>query len=719
MAKADGTIIINTKIDTDGIKEGIDNAKKKLNFGDVVKGSAIGSVVADMATNIVSNVKEIGQSFISSAATVKAEGSQFSQTFKDMEDTAREAISGIADESGILDTRLNTLGSQIYAFAKASGGSVSESMQLMESALTVAADSAAYYDRSLEDTTETLQSFLKGNYENDAALGLSATETTRNAKAMELFGEKFNNLTEIQKQQTLLQMVMDAQELSGAMGQAAREADGWENVQGNLNESIRQLQAVAGQPFLAAMVPIVQDLTKEITNLTKNADWEGFSDGVSSLVDSFKKDGFTGLMDTAVEMGVALVNNIANGLAENVTALIDEGLPMLLKFTENLRSNVGTLVDSGINLILQLAKGFADGLPTFFSTIPEIISNIAGIINDNAPKLLVTAGKLILTLLQGLWNALPDLLMSIPDIIIAIVDVFTAFNWLSLGKNIMTFLKDGITSMIGAIKSTAGNVKDGIVNIIKALPGNLKTLASNGINGMINAIRGLIGSVKSAAGQVLTNIVNAITSLPSKLMSLARNAVTNLKNQFLNGGWKGLGKAVIDGIVSGISGAASRLFTNIKNVARNALNAAKRALGIHSPSRAFRDEVGEMLPPGITEGFEGAFPSTIKALNKQVGKMVDSASNVVPSVLEYSMPVMATGTVIPSSVGMDVQQSYLGALSNDIKALKAMLAQRDAANYTSEQMRLVIQLNRRVLYDEFIEEYNLRRLQSGAEPIPV
>lgn len=60
----------------------------------------------------------------------------------------------------------------------------------MERALRAAADSAAYYDTSVEQATETLQSFLKGNYENDAALGLSATETTRNAAAMELFGQK-------------------------------------------------------------------------------------------------------------------------------------------------------------------------------------------------------------------------------------------------------------------------------------------------------------------------------------------------------------------------------------------------------------------------------------------------------------------------------------------------------------------------------------------------
>ena len=131
----------------------------------------------------------------------------------------------------------------------------------MQTALTAAADAAAYYDISLEDATESLQSFLKGNFANDAALGVSCTETTRNAAAMELFGQKYQDLTEIQKQQTLLKMVTDAQELSGAMGQASREADGFENVVGNLKETWRQFLAGVGDPLLSRLIPIIQDLT--------------------------------------------------------------------------------------------------------------------------------------------------------------------------------------------------------------------------------------------------------------------------------------------------------------------------------------------------------------------------------------------------------------------------------------------------------------------------
>ena len=137
----------------------------------------------------------------------------------------------------------------------------------MTKGLQAAADAAAYYDRSLEDTTESLMSFLKGNFANDAALGVSCTETTRNAAAMELFGQKYNELSEIQKQQTLLKMVTDAQELSGAMGQAAREAEGWENVIGNLSEAWRQFLGALGELYLDDVISVVQVITINLQGL--------------------------------------------------------------------------------------------------------------------------------------------------------------------------------------------------------------------------------------------------------------------------------------------------------------------------------------------------------------------------------------------------------------------------------------------------------------------
>ncbi len=262
---ADGYLNFNTKIDTDGFSDGMKDVEHHAkSFGSALDG--LGKKIKT-AFNIAA-IAAFGKALIDASADVKAAGSQFEQTFGEMQDAAEAAIDRVAEPADILAERLRGSATSIYAFAKTAKMESTTALRFMEDALTVAADSAAYYDRSIEKTTATLQSFLKGNYENDAALGLSATETTRNAKAMELYGRKFADLTEAQKQLTLLEMVKDANRLSGAMGQAAREADGWANVTGNLSEVWHQFLGVIGQPVLALAVPVVQHMTAALEQMT-------------------------------------------------------------------------------------------------------------------------------------------------------------------------------------------------------------------------------------------------------------------------------------------------------------------------------------------------------------------------------------------------------------------------------------------------------------------
>lgn len=270
----------------------LDDAKvTAADFGDILRANILSDVIVSGFQKLADYAKDFASGTIEAAANANALASQMEQTFGALKGEADAAIGRVAKNSGILETRLQGAAAQIYAFARSSGGDTTESLQLMETALQAAADSAAYYDKSLDDTVETMQSFLKGNFANDAALGLSATETTRNAAATKLFRKEYNKLTEIQKQKVLLSMVTDAQKLSGAMGQAAREADGWENVQGNLNESVKQFQAQVGKPVLKNLIPIVQEITRKFSAWQKSVDWAKFGRQVSSAFDFLLENG--------------------------------------------------------------------------------------------------------------------------------------------------------------------------------------------------------------------------------------------------------------------------------------------------------------------------------------------------------------------------------------------------------------------------------------------
>lgn len=111
-------------------------------------------------------------SLAEAAANAEALKSQFTQVFGDIEERAAKTMKSIADETGVSAGRMKGSFVQIAAFAKTTGMETEDALALTDRAMRTVADSAAFYDKSLEDVTASLQSFLKGNFANDAALGL-------------------------------------------------------------------------------------------------------------------------------------------------------------------------------------------------------------------------------------------------------------------------------------------------------------------------------------------------------------------------------------------------------------------------------------------------------------------------------------------------------------------------------------------------------------------
>ena len=266
MAAYDGIIRIITGIYTKGLRQGESDIRGAVGrISDMAKKCAM--VVASAFA--VGTLTQFGKEAIQAASDFEAMESQFSQVFGNLEKIAGESLSRIAEQTGVTEERMKASFTKIAAFAKTTGMDSAEALELADRAMVAVADSAAFYDRSLEETTESLQSFLKGNYENDAALGLSATEFTRNAAANKLYGKSFIELTEAQKQLTLLQMVEDANKLSGALGQASREADTWTNQTGNLNQAWTNLKANIGKFILPMAVQAVKSITNVINAINE------------------------------------------------------------------------------------------------------------------------------------------------------------------------------------------------------------------------------------------------------------------------------------------------------------------------------------------------------------------------------------------------------------------------------------------------------------------
>lgn len=448
-------------------------------------------------------------------------------------------------------------------------------------------------------------------------------------------------------------------------------------------------------------------LGTKLAQLLTGIDWVGI------LVKAISVAGKA--LNALTSLGTSFMDNLAKGITNGTQQFISKGLSALTNFTANLRSNAGKLVDSGLHLMLNLAKGIANAMPDIIKNVPQIVINIAGVINDNAPKILVAGVQLIAILLKGLIQSIPTLIANVPKIVQAIVSVFTAYNWLSLGKSLITGLKNGIMGAKSNAVNAIKNVYSSLVNGIKNLPSKLKEIGTNGVKNVGSGITGKLSTVKTAAGKIITYAVNGIKGLPSSLATKAKDAVVKMKDKFTKVDWLSVGKNIVKGIAKGIGDFAWILVDKMTSLASKAFDSVKSFFGIHSPSRLMRDKVGKMLPAGISVGLERAFPDTIKTFMNQSKELAS-----VP----FKTPEIATGKIIPAKASAVIAQKQSGTNSNNndvINLLEQLLTvmkdlESDNNGNNGGDYHFTAQINRRTLFDEFIEEAKLRQMSNGRNP---
>lgn len=432
--------------------------------------------------------------------------------------------------------------------------------------------------------------------------GTSEDDFNKKLEATKTESERANLVLQELSKQGLTQAAEAWRENNAELEAANRASAAWEQTTGRLG---------------TALMP----LTTSVTNLGN-----ALLTNLLNVMDGFQNGGVEGGFSVITD----LINGLQTKLKESLPLMIESGLQSLVGFTEGLRSGVGTLVDAGLSLLQTLADGIIQNLPTLIETIPQIVINIAGIINDNAPKLIVAALTLIKNLAIGLVKAIPTLVANIPKIIQAIVSAFLAFNWLSLGKNLMTALKDGIKSMGPAIKTTAGNIYNSIKTTLSNIPAALKTIGSNGISSLAAGLRSMIGTVVSTVQSIGTSMLNIVKSLPAKFIEVGKNII----------------KGLIDGIKS-LAGDGVRAITDL---GASIIEGAKRVFDINSPSKVMEDEVGLMASKGVAVGIRKGADEAVSAMEYLSDGVVGASQSMDGAVTVAKKTARKVGDVLQAEI---------------------------------------------------------------------
>lgn len=442
----DGSVIIDVEFNTDKAR------KQYQDFGNeaaqqldnkIGKSKAFNSLSeqsTEFAKKASLSILAVGTAVagfsIKAAADMQAMDAQFSQVFGNLEKNAQSSIDSISKETNILPNRLKPAFTSMAAFAKTTGMDTADALDLTSRATKAAADSAAFYDKSIGEVSESLQSYLKGNYENDAALGISSTETTRNAAANKLYGKSFNDLSEAQKQLTLLQMVEDGNKLSGALGQAAREGGGLENVIGNMKQAITDLGAAFGAPLLDPFLAIVQKISGAMAKLA-----EVFRENPALV---YVVVGAVTTLAAALGAAYLAANNFAKLKA--IMSGVKAGFMALTSPVSLVVLAIGALVTAFIyfyntsDTFREKVNGAVKTLQSFMAPVGDVIEGIkllaqafkAIVFNDFSVSLSDLHDQFVKLFPESLWNGMTSFAQSTKGIVQGISTLAKAFKAIAL-----------------------------------------------------------------------------------------------------------------------------------------------------------------------------------------------------------------------------------------------------------------------------------------------
>lgn len=605
----DGSLKFDTKIDESGFNQGT----KKL--GTIAKAgmAALGTAIAGVITGFGALTK----ASLDSVASLEQNVGGIETLFKKSADTVIANAKRAYQTAGLsANEYMSTVTSFSASLLQSLGGDTKKAAEYADRAIVDMSDNANKMGTSMELIQNAYQGFAKQNYTmlDNLKLGYGGTQ-----EEMKRLIKDAAKLTDVQKE---LGVTVDANSMSfgnivnaisvmqknmGIAGTTAAEAA--DTIEGSMNaakaawdnflngtatvDDLVDAFSTAGEVIAENLGAIIPRLVATVPAAAKGIvsgfvsafQTAGLADTGKQLLSDFingvqanaplmaeKAENLvsgliSGIQEYAPNMLTAAVNllaSLAEGIAQQLPTLVPQALQMVVTLADAVISNIPTIASAGISLLKGLVQGIIESLPTLISEGPRIINDFADAIYSAVWELVKTGAELLVSLIKGLWESVPLLLENAGEILLAFINIFSLSKLFSLGKSLIQNLIEGVKNLGPNVVKTGGNIVEFLVN-------GIKNLATHPVKTLKN---------------IASNVMKTIKGLD----------------------WKSIGSNIIKGIVEGLKKGVSSIITAAKDAAGAALSAAKKALGIHSPSTVFRDVIGKNMALGMSEGFKNNIP---------------------------------------------------------------------------------------------------------------
>nr|UVX79173.1 MAG: hypothetical protein [Bacteriophage sp.] len=387
----------------------------------------------------------------------------------------------------------------------------------------------------------------------------------------------------------------------------------------------------------------VVNVGMQILDAFKGPATQGISmlaEGIGSLPKAFT--GMMGSMMPALQKIGSVMQSSFVPVEQAISGKLLPAVRPFMQALQNLGSAILPILDAAFQSLMPVLGSLLAGLAqvggTIMSTLTPVINNLAAVFQTVLPAI-QRQFQIWGTELQNIINAVFPYIQTIITTVMNIIN--------GIITTVLAALQGDWNGVWTGIQNIAVRVWNGIQNIVTAGVNAISNVVSSVMNALNSTWSGVWNTVKNLASSAWNGITNTVRNGVNAVGNTVNSVGGKIKGAFSNAGsWLvSAGNNIIQGLINGIKSAIGNAVAAVKGAASSIVNAAKGALGIHSPSRVFRDEVGKMIPAGLGVGVTMNEKLAVRPVQSMV-------SALLPSPLTGSMSSpMASPVVLSDKTG--------------------------------------------------------------------